>query len=417
MKKMWFKILSTKNVVCIELQQHKNNNWSPNILSEYPFSKTDFSRKKVVISGKAPNWMYAATALAAYQNNAKSINIKQADNKVSVKIFPIKKSNCNESFFEVKTIDDSVIFNIIPKMPGKKWSANVQYQFSLFFEKYKCFKHCCLTGRGANWMYASFVVQTVIAGVKKVSCFIPREFDDKIIVFYNNAFIENNIKILEHNKKIVDKLHYDGIVIGIVGDPNSGKSVFSAVLAACAFDLNINVWTLDCDGASPTPKWFTAMLRNKKAEQATQIRKNQKVEWNHQLEKNIAKQIKNLKNSCQLTIADMPGGDHRNKNNIMRIPPRREVIMKAVDKFIIIGRKTEKIADLWIKELKKHNLENKVIAIIDSHSPNTVPESFIKKSEDNIFRGEISGLDRKNEISLLTKTFKKSLSKILVEFQ
>ena len=408
--KNWFSIEFKNNSFFVHIKQNEQNKWHPACLIKNPINLNKAHNSPVIIEGKGPVWMYAFIALEAFKAKASEIYICQPNVKEPIKVYPIETNEDKSNlFFQPDNIlQDIEIVRFIPKLPSDPWAPKGLIHVKKHF--YECKpKHCCLTGQGANWMYASFAVQAYKAGADTISCYIPRESSNKIIILKNESHNNNFIEYPD----IVNYLKVEnGLVIGIVGDPNSGKSVFSAVLAAVAYDMSINSWILDCDGASPTPKWFTSMLRDEEVEEAVEIRKKQKIEWTHELEKNIAKQIQNLKETTKLTIADLPGGDHRNKNNIMRIPPGREVMMKEIDKFIILGRRNEDIADKWVKELKKHNLRDRIIAILDSDAPFSTPACELKK-ENNIWIGKITGLDRKQRLNNFIKHLKNPLSKLI----
>ena len=405
----WFSIEAKDNNITVHLKQNEQNKWLPEYLLNNPINLSNAKKHPVIIEGKAPVWMYAYVAIQAYKAGASEILIYQPNVNAPIKIFPIDDyRDSNNLFFQSDDILQNIeIVRFIPKLPSDPWDPKGLIHVKKHFHEHKP-KHCCLTGQGANWMYASFAVQACKAGMDTISCYIPRESSDKIIILKSESHKNNFIEYSD----IVNYLKVEnGLVIGIVGDPNSGKSVFSAALAAVSYDLTISNWILDCDGASPTPKWFTSMMRKGNTDEAIQLRSSQKIQWTHELEKNIANQIRNLKNTTKLTIADLPGGDHRDKNNIMRIPPGREVMMKEIDKFIILGRKNEKIAEKWGDELKKHNLDNRIIAILNSHSPEAQPicECELKSG---IFVGSVSGLDRKQSLEIYTKNFKTPLSKL-----
>jgi len=410
-KPHWYSIKIDNNTLFVNFIQNKDDNhWTPDILTTQPLPTDIFKDKEVIIKGKSAVWIYAHAAITAFKGKAKSIYIAQANVDNPIKIFPIEDcEDQDNNFFQQDPINNNIhIIRFIPKLPFDPWNPIGQIHIPRFFND-NSFEHCCLTGQGANWMYASFAIQACKAGVKTISCYIPRESTDSPIILNNNLTPYMNCKI--DCPKIIEKVEVNGSVIGIVGDPNSGKSVFSAALAAVAYDMNINSWILDCDGASPTPKWFTSLLRDGEADEAIKLRNSQKIEWTHELEKNIAIQIKNLKNTTKITFADMPGGDHRDKKNPLRIPPGREVMMKEVDKFIVLGRKGEDIADKWIDELKKHNLDNRVIAVFDSHSPKSEPELIITKV-DSIFKGNVTGLDREQELKKFIDKFKFPLTEL-----
>ena len=235
-KNTWYSI-SENNVY---FNQHENNSWLPNILREQPFPKNYFQNESVTVEGKAPVWMYAYTAISLMQNKAKEISIYQP-HAGKTRIFPLDEhKDDNNKFFVQDKLNNSIdIIRFIPRLTNDPWKPSGQIHIPHYFKK-KMPEHCCLTGQGANWMYASFAIQAYKAGTQTISCYVPRESKDKIILLYDKNISNNFIEYPE----IVDHLKVNGTILGIVGDPNSGKSVCSAALAAIAYDLNINSWIL-----------------------------------------------------------------------------------------------------------------------------------------------------------------------------
>ena len=188
----------------------------------------------------------------------------------------------------------------------------------------------------------------------------------------------------------------NGFVIGILGDPNSGKSVFSRNFAKTirkTMPQKFASWIYDCDLASPTPEWYLTDCDAMK-----QKRQNIKQKWTAELERKVVTDLGILRHNLDLTLADMPGGRRRDDGSLDRIPSSsRADMMAACDAFIILCRKDHaaEIFDAWKNALSEWNLEDRIIAKLISADPRKVFSiSTVKISKNGLFTALISGLDR-----------------------
>lgn len=138
-------------------------------------------------------------------------------------------------------------------------------------------------------------------------------------------------------------------VLGVIGDPNSGKSVLTWKLYEALQRLGTMVFRLDCDIAAPTARWGVTTGAGKHA------RQQQKVEWDNQQDvKALAKEIHNLQQSAaDVILLDLPGGLHT-PEIVARIPTGREALFQAVNHYILVQRSAD-IAKAWHKDLSRVN--------------------------------------------------------------
>jgi len=145
------------------------------------------------------------------------------------------------------------------------------------------------------------------------------------------------------NKQIKPRL------IGIVGDPNSGKSVFSWKLYQALQKLGVRCYRLDCDFQAPTALWgiTTEMGRN--------LRKTQKRPWKETDIQILLQIIARLKSSgMEIIILDLPGGIHKPGIEPIRIPAGREKVFSEIQEYIIVQR-DDSIAQAWREAIAKVN--------------------------------------------------------------
>ena len=237
------------------------------------------------------------------------------------------------------------------------WKDDVLHQLNIpvdFGAGFADSSSIIFTGQGTVVMYAALGMSAALADPDKTYR-ISTPASPQDIIF--NA--ENITSEYVTEKK-------NGQIIGILGDPNSGKSVFSAALTAAVKKSAVPgffVWLKDCDKAAPTPYWY---LRNTAPDSdETQIRKRIKTDWTPELE-NIAKEeLSHLRSRMDLLIADMPGGKHPKDptQKAARIPDKERGGMFAeCDSFIILCRNGEDyIFNAWKNALKKYGLEGKII--------------------------------------------------------
>ncbi|MBQ9776447.1 MAG: hypothetical protein IJW17_10490 [Lentisphaeria bacterium] len=216
------------------------------------------------------------------------------------------------------------------------------------------------TGQGSVLMYAASGMSAALANSdKRYRISTPASPQD--VIFSKESITSEYAK----EKK-------NGQIIGILGDPNSGKSVFSAALTAAVKQIaapDFSVWLKDCDKAAPTPYWY---LRNTAPDSdETQIRKRIKTGWTLELEDMVREELSHLRSRMDLLIADMPGGKHPKDPapKAERIPGKgRGEMFAECDGFIILCRSGgDHIFNAWKNALKEYGLEGKIIGRFNTY--------------------------------------------------
>jgi len=156
----------------------------------------------------------------------------------------------------------------------------------------------------------------------------------------------------------------NGTAIGIVGDPNSGKSVFTYLLTSIARESGYDVFRQEGDYAAPTPEWFFISRLHGTVEVANKIRKMLKTSWEDRQAQFIAESVERLKKTFKNVIVDLGGGRPPHE----RVTPQLKKILEKIDKVIIVCPKNRfrECVDGWIKELKQKAPHVKISAIIQS---------------------------------------------------
>lgn len=360
--------------------------------------------KSIRIKGKGSVEIYAYTVYWCAKNNCESIIITDFNLSRDLEIYRRGKnySKVLPTWCEVNTESDSVIVSTVPsKSPDGHWNDEIIFNSSSCFIFAASPSLTILTGRGSVLFYSIMACSAFVSGCKNVVVEKPTE--KNFITIAGSLF----------NKKSQRKT--TGTMIGILGDPNSGKSVFSKVFGNVLshyYDKK-SVWTYDCDAAAPTSDWYIYGLQRaqskEEAEKKTDARKSTKQKWTEQLELKVSENMKTVKSHLDFIVADFPGGKHDEEKNLHdRIPSEaRSEMLKNCDFFVIIGRSDvpERIED-WRKALEKYNLADRVIAEVISKNPDKAPvvESCSFDSK-NIFHATVYGLNRANYINDIVSAF------------
>ncbi len=194
------------------------------------------------------------------------------------------------------------------------------------------------------------------------------------------------------------------VVVGIIGDPNCGKSVFSLALNHYRGTIGCRGWRLDGDGASPTPDWYLSS-QAATPQAVDNARENIKRAWSEDMENRIAERIRRLRLFFEVAIADLPGGDHR-QTPPRRVPPHREVMMREVDVFVLIQRADKPSESAWREALAPHGLDGRIAVVLCSQAPEGPPALEVSTDRDGTWRGAIRGLDRKKKPEELVSAFR-----------
>ena len=316
----------------------------------------------VVISGKAPIFIYMFAALRLFQSGARSILIKQAQMDSPLRVFPIENSatatHCRAAISTVRTIGDTAVCDYICHNSTPVAIEALPELTNAVPSPYDGIEILVITGRLPIWLAAAVVISAKQKGWKTIEYLMPR-FGGNISLF-PELRMGNELPQLQRN----------GIVIGIVGDPNSGKSVFAELLETSGVCANCDIWRYDCDYAAPTPNWYLDMMKRGREAESKELRSLCKRKWIPGAEQELVCELQNQRKYTSIIIADLPGGRHE-KDVAERLPPGREILFGAIDFFIIIAKNTSGVdtGKAWIKELQKIGLDSKIILVFYSECP------------------------------------------------
>jgi hypothetical protein len=150
-----------------------------------------------------------------------------------------------------------------------------------------------------------------------------------------------------------------GKAIGVFGDPNTGKSVFSYLLFNEFKKRNLKVFRQEGDPASPTAPWFfeTACID---PHRANELRKKIKTGWCEKSANWVRDSVRGLKKGFDYVLVDLGGG----RPPIERVTPELKTIMQEIDEAIILCPKNSiECVEGWQKEIKEKAPHIKIIDI------------------------------------------------------
>ena len=404
----WFRMSDTSDGVAIVFAPGPNQYWDPNVLGSNRLDlHRDAAARGVHVGGRGSAWMYAAAGAAAGEAGADlTVDVPSIRGRLRMPRGgdqPLPEAAWLE---RILPSDGSarLILRFRPSGPESIPDSDAVAAGLRNFAASACrgSRDVVLTGRGPTWGYAALAAGAVDGKVERVLSFSP--VDNLPIVCWSH---DERGPLREPFSWLLDSLGYDrdarpGITVGVIGDPNSGKSVFSMLLErafASGRSDAVRVFRYDCDRASPTPYWFLRMQsRGADDPEPKVLRDAAKQKWTNEMERSISQAIHGLRPYFAVVVADLPGGNH-NITPPARIPPGREVIMREIDHFVLLARNEATIAG-WRDSLATHALADRIVAIVETRDPQK-PLTLLPRS-DGLGSWQITGLDRSIVLPLLS---------------
>ena len=364
-------------------------------LAEHNLLRIPAGGRHVIIQGKASALLYAHAAYAAVHEKAAKVSVCHNQEDQPVVVYEQQSAKCEAGggdagscWYSLKSLDAkhyTIEFN--PNSEGPWPIACLRTQP---IEMPHAATGLSIRGRGELWMYAAAGAAAARAGIDVVLCDLPSERGP---IFIGKDRIGRCLPRMQRTS---------GIVIGVVGDSNTGKSAFARILEQIIQQECLSTsWLYDCDVASPTPNGCPTMLKIGEKQENTATRNKEKVRSPH-LELYLADCLKNLKACVDIVVADLPGGNHKPRKPD-RIPRGREITLREIDLFIVLGR-TDRPGSIraWREGLRRHNLERRIIAELETRDPDGKLDWALHRG-DGLVEGIIRGLGRKNKLAAGTK--------------
>lgn len=417
MSQQWFVITDSADVVHVELVPGPHRYWPSEVLHEQPLPTELFRDRRVQVSGPSSGWFYAHVAAAAMAAGAIDVlAIAAGPDGLSSDLTSSRIEIWDGGGDASRFIVDMSIDNSNP-LSREAMAQLIGPAKSQIADRNPT--EVCLTGLAPNLLYAEMAAHCVKLGAERISWFSPS--GGMIDIYFRDpqkaaGLLEPPIFPDDWRAKLT--LKNPGRWIGVMGDPNVGKSLFSSTLDHHRRAMNVQGWRLDCDGQAPTPPWFLESTARGDVATAIQRRLDGKRNWTPEMEKFIAGQMKRMRQSLPVSIADLPGGDHR-PSPPLRIPPGREQLFYPLDAIVIIEREDNPSEIEWRAALNPHGMEPAIAAVITSKSPQH-PPTLSGEVRDGVWRGVAIGLDRSHLPSIIQEAMKPAINELwqhLMQFQ
>jgi len=250
-----------------------------------------------------------------------------------------------------------------------------------------------ITGAMPMALAAAIAFASVTQGAATVSCATPHDGMSRVHVFGPGLGCASEMP--EWLSQILVPTR-EAMTFGVIGFPNSGKSVLSKALEAAMRGSAKSCWVFEADPASPTPPWYFELSRRQQ-KIAKELRDAYKVDWSDELQDEVARRLANARRWFDRIVVDLPGGDMENPAGPQPIPRGRETLFREVERFILVRRPDRNDrAAVWVDALRAHGLADRVHAVIDSVDVGgaTRLELDAARAPEGWLTGRAHGLDR-----------------------
>lgn len=409
----WYKLRTEDQRCYIEFQLARSRFWEPAILQECPLRlpRDAESVHEAVLTGAGPVWMYAHTAARCRQEKLEVgfVVIPRADAEDSI-------AECHSHLTFTGTDRRGAVLEICMRghPPVSETAKRKLLDPRLSEIRAVAPPELLVMGRAAVDMYGQVAATAVDAKVNRVFCWSAR---DGLVCVWNREHpseIGGPWPLPDWYRSVMQQPALP-LVIGVVGDPRHGKSVFSRCLEFHGTKTSQNVWCLDCDAQSPTPPWYISLLSTSR-EEADQLRNRLRRSWNEEMEQRVARHVAEARKVFDVLVADLPGGDHRNPQRPNRIPDTRRQLFEEIDAFIVLDDEQGKSGSGWQKALQEVNLADRICAVVTSVHPDAELTFEIQQQPhaNELLQGTLSGLrrDRVEQLPRLYEQVRPALDRL-----
>lgn len=248
-----------------------------------------------------------------------------------------------------------------------------------------------LDGRPPIWLLSRLVIETVV------------RWPDASIHLYDPKLSGSVVvRTGPHQPAAIGSVLADATrgdpvpTVGIVGDPNSGKSVLSWKLYDELLRRGKNAYRFDCDAQAPTGRYSMTGLAGTEARAQYKARRGGWTGADDSYTLQVAHRLRG--SSLDIAIFDLPGGLHRAGEPAIRIPQGRPDLFRECDGFILVA-KDAGARHGWEQALEEHGLRSRIIAVVEPNAGGEVVEEFSGEGAgegDRAWIGRIHRLDRRD---------------------
>ena len=346
--------------------------------------------KTVVLSGRGPLWLYAllahefhmTKALGTYEPRVDDVIIVYGDGmgsflKEEHPDFPPKDQR-GKLNLEVEEREDLVVVHA--RIEGGRFLpiSELKKVEELYYRMKATDKGIVLEGPMPVWL-ATALTSTLVHKGSFFAIYDPRQNGAVVVARHSQDAPEIGTIIPFSPEKKETR------VIGVVGDPNSGKSVFLQILNDELIKKGKVTITQEGDLVAPTQNWslFAPEIRKQLKKE---MDPKKRLEW-------VVKALEGLKKSgtTDFVLVDIGGG---RPDLGVRVTEENREILRFVDEIVIVSRNDEDNIKKWLDELEENGFVKKVIGVFESVYPDENGEKAKIMPIGGIAVGAVSYLDR-----------------------
>ncbi len=371
--------------------------WPVRILFEQPLELPALQGVAVRLEGKGPAWMYAHAAAMAAAAGGASLQARS--------LTPGNSDDTSGCRREIKPAPSEAAWLIEVHLPPQSLSeAAIERWIEPLIEqlRQRSPRQVCLSGKAPMTVYAPLAWEAVQAGCPMIYCLTPTAGCVRVFARSDGGDAAELGECLPPQwlESLVTRPRRS-VFVGIVGDPNSGKSVFAHTFYQALTEkyrsTDMRLWLYDTDGQAPTPPWYMALVQAGMVDRAKEYRDalKQGRNWTEPMQRHIAATLRRLRQFFEVVVVDLPGGDFQ-RMPPQRIPPGRETFFEQTDVLILLARASAATEQAWRQELRPFGLEPRLRVVLETVDPRQVPQPSLelRREPDGLWRGRITGLDR-----------------------
>lgn len=382
----------------VRIQTSPARYWPHASISEAKSELPDWSgRHEVSVTGPGPAFMYAFLGARAAACGVGSLIIHRPG-LVAVRFDASGETGVPDSPTADLEVSHAVhgLQVVRPASPGR--IGDIPAAVAHAASRLRTDTPVVLTGSMPMAAYAGLAYAAVTRGCTQVSCVTPPDGMARVHVWGSGPDVGTVSELSAELQRCLQPADGPALTIGIIGFPNSGKSVLSRLLHDALQQRLASSWLFDADPASPTPAWQFSLLAATSDAEVRRQREAHKVEWTDALQDGVAGRLGQARPFFRVIIVDLPGGDMRHPHGPKPIPAGREPLFRQIDRFILVRRPDlDHDPRLWLDALKPLGLDGRLAAVLDSIDPDKLASIQLageRPSESEPVMGTACGLNR-----------------------